>query len=78
MAPPLSDGVVEYDDGSPETVSQYSYDVSNFLMWTAEPHLVERKALGFKVMIYLFILAALLYLVRKQVWAPIKGREHVA
>ncbi len=30
MANPLSDDVVTYDDGSPETVDQYARDVSAF------------------------------------------------
>ena len=75
MAPPLSEGIVTYDDGAPETVEQYSEDISAFLMWTAEPHLVERKAMGFKVMLFLFILAVLLYLTKKQVWAGLKEKE---
>ena len=78
MSPPLSDGVVEFDDGTPSTVDQMARDVSAFLMWAAEPMLVERKALGFKVLLYLSILAALMYLVKKKVWAPIKGREQIA
>ncbi|MCB1463954.1 MAG: cytochrome c1 [Nitratireductor sp.] len=75
MAPPLSEGVVTYDDGSPETVEQYSKDVSAFLMWAAEPHLVERKAMGFKVMIFLVIFSMLMYLTKKQVWASLKEKE---
>jgi cytochrome c1 len=35
MAPPLSDGIVTYEDGSPETVEQYSEDVMAFLHWAA-------------------------------------------
>ena len=38
-AKPLSDDQVTYEDGSPQTVDQYSRDVSAFLMWAAEPHL---------------------------------------
>ena len=38
MPPPLSDGQVKYDDGSPETLDQYSKDVAAFLEWAAEPH----------------------------------------
>lgn len=75
MAPPLSDGLVTYEDGSPETVDQYSKDISAFLMWAAEPHLVERKAMGFKVMIFLVILSILLYLTKKSVWAGLKEKE---
>lgn len=78
MAPPLSDGVVTYDDGKPETVDQYAKDVAAFAMWAAEPHLAARKAMGFKVMIYLVILAALLYLVRKAVWADVKRKPQAA
>ncbi len=69
MAPPLSDGQVTYDDGAPATLEQYSRDVSAFLMWTAEPHLVERKATGFVVMIFLISFAIMLYLVKRRVWA---------
>jgi ubiquinol-cytochrome c reductase cytochrome c1 subunit len=72
MAHPLSDGIVTYDDGSEETVEQYSKDISAFLMWAAEPHLVERKSMGFKVMIFLLLFAGLLYLTKKKVWATLK------
>src|SRR5690606_4854296 len=57
MAPPLSDGVVAYDDGSPETVQQYAHDVAAFLMWTAEPKLEARKSTGFRVMVFLVLFA---------------------
>lgn len=69
MAKPLSDGQVDYTDGSPKTVPQYAKDVSAFLMWMAEPKLEERKQTGFKVMIFLFIFAGLLYLTKKKIWA---------
>ena len=78
MANPLSDGVVTYDDGSPETVDQYAKDVSAFLMWAAEPHLVERKQLGFQVLLFLSIFAMLLYFARKKVWADVKGDHKTA
>lgn len=72
MAPPLSDGLVTYDDGAPETLDQYSKDVSAFLMWAAEPSLIERKAMGFKVMIFLLLLTLLVYLTKKKVFAGLK------
>ncbi|GIL02358.1 MAG: ribosomal protein P2 [Alphaproteobacteria bacterium] len=75
MAPPLSDGVVTYEDGTPETVDQYARDIAAFMMWAAEPSLVERKAMGFKVMFFLVLLAVLVYLTKKKVWAGLKEQE---
>ena len=72
MANPLSDGLVSYDDGSPETVDQYAKDISAFMMWAAEPTLIERKSMGFKVLIFLAILAFLMYRVKKSVFASQK------
>lgn len=69
MAKPLSDGQVSYEDGSPETVDQYSRDVSAFLMMVAEPHLVDRKQTGFGVMIFLILFSGLVYLTKRKVWA---------
>ncbi|TNB49330.1 cytochrome c1 [Martelella lutilitoris] len=69
MAPPLSDGIVSYDDGAPETVDQYSRDIAAFLMWTAEPKLEDRKQTGLVVMVFLVILAVLVFLTKKSVYA---------
>lgn len=71
MPPPLQDGLITYDDGAPETVEQYARDVTAFLMWAAEPHLEERKATGFVVMVFLIIFGVLLYLTKRKVWADV-------
>ena len=71
MPPPLTDDQVTYDDGTKATVDQMARDVSAFLAWTAEPKMEERKRTGFMVMIFLGILALLLYLVKKKVWADV-------
>jgi cytochrome c1 len=68
MPKPLSDGQVEYTDGTPATVDQYAKDISAFLMWAAEPKLDERKRLGFQVFIYLIVLTGLLYFTKRRVW----------
>jgi len=68
MPKPLSNGQVEYTDGTPTTVDQYARDVSAFLMWTAEPTLNARKRLGFQVMVFLIVLSGLLYFTKKRVW----------
>ncbi len=71
MAPPLSDGMIEYGDDSPQTVEQYARDVTEFLMWAAEPKMEARKSLGVMSMIYLFILAAILYWSYRKVWSKV-------
>ncbi|MFS8035516.1 cytochrome c1 [Xanthobacter sp. AM11] len=71
MPKPISDGQVDYTDGTPQTVEQYSEDVSAFLMWLAEPHLEDRKRIGFQVMIFLIVLSGLLYFTKKKIWSHI-------
>jgi cytochrome c1 len=68
MPKPLNDGQVEYTDGTPATVDQYAKDVTAFLMWAAEPHMQDRKRLGFQVMIFLIVFAGLMYFTKKRVW----------
>jgi ubiquinol-cytochrome c reductase cytochrome c1 subunit len=71
MMAPLSDEGVEYSDGTKATVEQMSKDVTAFLIWTAEPELEERKRLGLKVMLFLLVFSAMLYAVKRQVWAKL-------
>jgi cytochrome c1 len=68
MPPPLQPGQVKYDDGTPETLQQYGKDVAAFLMWAAEPHMVQRKRIGFQVIVFLIVLTGLLYFTKKKVW----------
>ncbi len=72
MPQPLQDGQVTFDDGSPATLEQYSRDVSAFLMWASEPTLNMRKRIGFQVMIFLVVLAGLLYFTKKRVWHAVE------
>lgn len=68
MAPPLTEGVVTYADGTKATVDQMAQDVVTFLTWASEPKMEERKQLGFSVMIFLIVLSGLLYLAYRKVW----------
>jgi ubiquinol-cytochrome c reductase cytochrome c1 subunit len=68
MPQPLLDDIVQYADGTPATVDQMSRDVTQFLAWAAEPNLPTRHRMGFGVVIFLIILAGLLYATKKQVW----------
>ena len=70
MAPPLMDGMIDYaSDDVPETVEQYSKDVTEFLTWAAEPKMEARKSLGRMTIIYLLILCGLIYWSYRQIWA---------
>jgi len=71
MGKPLADGQVEYTDGTPTTLKQYSKDVAAFLYWAAEPSLEQRKRVGARVMLFLMLLAGLLYFTKKRVWSNV-------
>ncbi|WP_418152358.1 cytochrome c1 [Litorimonas sp. RW-G-Af-16] len=86
MAAPLTDGLIEYspvrilEDGeikeipAPEaTVEQMAADVTEFLAWSADPKLAQRKSVGLMTVVYLLLLSILLWLSYKRVW---KGVEH--
>ena len=75
MAPPLSDELVEFEDGHANGLPELAEDVSAFLMWTAEPKMMARKQAGFVGVLFLSILSVLLYLTNKRIWAPVKGKE---
>jgi ubiquinol-cytochrome c reductase cytochrome b/c1 subunit len=72
MPQPLFPGAVTYDDGAPQTLEQYTQDVAAFLMWAAEPRLVERKRIGLQVIIYLVVLSGLLFLTKRKVWHQVE------
>jgi cytochrome c1 len=71
MPQPITDGAVKYEDGTPGTLQNYAKDMATFLTWASEPTLVERKKVGFRVMIFLIVLSALLYLTKKKIWAEV-------
>ena len=72
MSNQLSDGLVEYSDGTVASVEQMSKDVTTFLMWSAEPHLESRHKMGFKAIVYLIILTVLVYFSMKRIWSRIE------
>jgi len=74
MPPPLaSDGLVTYSDGTRATREQMATDVANYLQWAADPHMEARKTMGVQVIIFLLMLAGLLYLSYKAIW---RGQSH--
>jgi ubiquinol-cytochrome c reductase cytochrome c1 subunit len=69
MAQPLLEDGIEYTDGTAATVEQQARDVANFLQWAAEPEMEDRKRIGWKVVLFLLVLSALLYAAKRQTWA---------
>ena len=75
MAPPLMGEDVDYADGHSNNLHNVSKDVSAFLMWTAEPKMMDRQHSGLVGVLFLSLLCFLLYLTNKRIWAPIKNRD---
>ena len=74
MSAPLSDGIIEYSDGTEATKEQMAKDITTFLMWSAEPHLETRHKTGFRVIVYLIILSILVYLTMKKIWSRVETK----
>jgi ubiquinol-cytochrome c reductase cytochrome c1 subunit len=74
MPPPLTtDGQVTYAPGNPKpTVDQMAQDVAAFLVWTAEPDLMERRQYGWAVVIFLLFGTILGYRAYHQLWHETK------
>jgi len=49
-----------------------SYDVAQFLAWAGEPKQGNRRSLGLAVMVYLGILAILLWFSYKRIWRNVE------
>ena len=70
----LFDDLVEYADGTKATKEQMSKDISSFLTWVSEPSLEIRHKLGFKVILFLIILAVLVYFSMNRLWSRIESK----
>lgn len=69
MPPPLSEGLVEYDDGTEATLDQMARDVTVFLSWVAEPKMEERKQTGIKAILFLLALTGVFYFAKRRIWS---------
>ncbi|MGH6828453.1 MAG: cytochrome c1 [Rhizomicrobium sp.] len=71
MPPPLTDNLVTYSDGTKATVDQEAHDVATFLAWASDPHMEERKRMGFGVLVVLLVLAGLLFFSYRKIWSDL-------
>ncbi|MDV7145955.1 cytochrome c1 [Tropicimonas sp. TH_r6] len=72
MAPPLYGEDVEFADGHSNSLHHEAEDLSAFLMWAAEPKMMDRKRTGLIAVVFLTLLTVLLYATNKRIWKPIK------
>jgi len=75
MPPPLMPGMLEYEDGTPATVSQMAKDVTTFLNWAAEPEHDDRKRTGFKVLFMISLAIIPTFYYKRLAWSVLKTRE---
>lgn len=71
MAAPLSDGAVEYGDGTKASVDQMARDVTAFLQWAAEPEMEGRKQMGIKVLLFLAVFSVFAYMAKRNIWRKV-------
>ena len=68
MPPPLNEGDVTYTDGTASTVAQNAHDVVTFLAWAAHPDMVQRKRIGFGVVLYFLGMAGVTFALKRRIW----------
>jgi len=74
MPQALSDGQLEFEDGTYGSISQMAKDVTTFLCWAAEPEHDERKRMGIKAIFVLSIIAGTTLYYKRLRWSVLKTR----
>ena len=72
MPQPLYGDDVSYSDGSETTIEAMSTDLTQFLMWAAEPKMEVRKRVGVAAVFFLCIFVIVSYLAKRRVWADVR------
>ncbi len=63
--------VVQAGTLSPEDYKAFVSDLTNFMVYAAEPIATKRVATGVRVMVYLLVLWALTYMLKKEFWRDV-------
>lgn len=77
MAPPIYNEIIEFDDGTPATMSQLAKDVSTFLTWAASPEHDLRKRMAIKALSILGVMTGIAYYLKRHRWSVLKSRKIV-
>jgi len=75
MAPPLYNEIIQYEDGTPATLSQLAADVSQFLTWSSQPEHDERQLMSFKAYPVFAVALVTSWLVKRHVFAGVKTQK---
>jgi len=75
MAPPLYNEIIQYEDGTPATLSQLAADVVQFLSWASAPENDERKKMSFKAYPLFAVALVTSWLVKRHVFAGVKTQK---
>ncbi len=71
MPQPLYGDDVEFIDGAATSIEAVSADLTQFLMWAAEPKLEVRKRIGVAAVFFLSIFVIFSYLAKRRIWADV-------
>ena len=71
MPQPLYGDDVEFSDGAPTSIEAVSADLTQFLMWAAEPKMEVRKRIGVAAVFFLSIFVIFSYLAKRRIWANV-------
>ena len=71
MPQPLYGDDVEYSDGAATSIDAVSADLTQFLMWAAEPKMEVRKRIGVAAVFFLSIFVIFSYLAKRRIWADV-------
>ena len=71
MPQPLYGDDVEYSDGAATSIEAVSADLTQFLMWAAEPKMEVRKRTGVAAVFFLGIFVIFSYLAKRRIWADV-------
>lgn len=75
MARALYDGIVDYDDGIPNTTSQLAKDVTSFLTWASAPEHDERKLMGLRAISLVLMLTGFVLYAKRHTWSYLKTKR---